>query len=48
LDFDVFKTRVEPIFLEKRPGHARCYAYAGQVPYSLQNTVPFIVQSNRG
>ena len=24
LDFDVFKTRVQPIFLAKRPGHARC------------------------
>ena len=25
LDFQFFKTRVEPIFLKKRPGHARCY-----------------------
>jgi hypothetical protein len=25
LDFDTFKSRVEPIFLEKRPGHTRCY-----------------------
>ncbi len=24
LDFDYFKTRVQPIFLAKRPGHARC------------------------
>jgi YVTN family beta-propeller protein len=24
-DFDFFKTRVEPIFLKERPGHARCY-----------------------
>jgi hypothetical protein len=24
LDFEYYKTRVEPIFLEKRPGHARC------------------------
>jgi YVTN family beta-propeller protein len=24
-DFDFFKTRVEPIFLKNRPGHARCY-----------------------
>jgi hypothetical protein len=24
LDFEVFKTRVEPIFLQKRAGHARC------------------------
>lgn len=25
LDYDVFKTRIEPIFLKKRAGHARCY-----------------------
>jgi hypothetical protein len=25
LDYQFFKTRVEPIFLKKRPGHARCY-----------------------
>jgi hypothetical protein len=25
LDYEYFKTRVEPIFLEKRAGHARCY-----------------------
>src|SRR5229473_1217563 len=25
LDFEFFKTRVEPIFLKERPGHARCY-----------------------
>jgi len=25
LDFDVFKTKVQPLLLEKRPGHARCY-----------------------
>jgi hypothetical protein len=24
LDYDYYKARVEPIFLEKRPGHARC------------------------
>ena len=24
LDFEVFKSKVEPIFLKKRPGHARC------------------------
>jgi hypothetical protein len=24
LDFDTFKTKIEPLFLEKRPGHARC------------------------
>ncbi len=25
LDFDFFKTKVEPIFLKERPGHAACY-----------------------
>lgn len=25
LDYDFFKSRVEPIFLTKRPDHARCY-----------------------
>src|SRR6478736_6806523 len=25
LDFAVFKTKIEPLLLEKRPGHARCY-----------------------
>ena len=25
LDFDMFKSKVEPIFLEKREGHVRCY-----------------------
>lgn len=26
LDYEFFKARVEPIFLTKRPTHARCYA----------------------
>jgi hypothetical protein len=25
LDYDSYKSRVEPIFLKKRPGHGRCY-----------------------
>src|ERR1700730_16445894 len=25
LDYEFFKVRVEPIFLTKRPGYARCY-----------------------
>ena|SRR5437899_3362097 len=25
LDYEFFRQRVQPIFLEKRPGHARCY-----------------------
>jgi hypothetical protein len=24
LDYEYYKTRVEPVFLKKRPGHARC------------------------
>lgn len=37
LDFDYFKTRVQPIFLAKRPGHARCIACHGQgTPLRLQ------------
>lgn len=24
LDFETYRTKVEPIFLKKRPGHARC------------------------
>src|SRR6202030_4225725 len=26
LDFGFYRTRVEPIFLERRPGHPRCYS----------------------
>jgi hypothetical protein len=26
LDFETYRTRVEPVFLTKRPGHARCVA----------------------
>jgi hypothetical protein len=26
LDYQTFKSRVEPVFLKKRPGHARCVA----------------------
>ncbi len=25
LDYEYFKTRVEPVFLQKRPDHVRCY-----------------------
>ena len=25
LDFETYKTKVQPLLLEKRPGHARCY-----------------------
>jgi hypothetical protein len=37
LDFEFFKTRVQPIFLAKREGHARCYAcHSTGTPYRLQ------------
>jgi hypothetical protein len=37
LDFNFFKDRVQPIFLNKRPGHARCIACHGQgTPLRLQ------------
>jgi hypothetical protein len=29
LDFQFFKTKVQPIFLAKRPGHARCVSCHG-------------------
>jgi hypothetical protein len=25
LDYDIYRSRIEPIFLKKRPGHGRCY-----------------------
>ena len=41
LDYEYFKTRVEPIFLKKRPGHARCIACHGQgTPMRLQPLDP--------
>src|SRR6185295_4144903 len=30
LSYEYFKTQVQPIFLKKRPGHARCIACHGQ------------------
>jgi hypothetical protein len=41
LDFEFFKTRVQPIFLAARPGHARCYACHWQgTPMRLQPLSP--------
>jgi hypothetical protein len=41
LDFEFFKTRVQPIFLAKRPGHARCYAcHSTATPFRLQRLSP--------
>jgi hypothetical protein len=37
LDYDVFKAKVEPLFLEKRAGHARCYVcHSTGTPFRLQ------------
>jgi hypothetical protein len=37
LDFEFFRSKVEPIFLAKRPGHARCIACHGSgTPLRLQ------------
>jgi YVTN family beta-propeller protein len=41
LDFDFFKTRVQPIFLAERPGHARCIAcHDSRTPLRLQPLAP--------
>jgi hypothetical protein len=41
LDFEFFKTRVQPIFVAKRPGHARCIACHGSgTPLRLQPPSP--------
>ena len=41
LDYEYFKTKVEPIFLKKRPGHARCVSCHGQgTPLRLQSLDP--------
>jgi hypothetical protein len=37
LDYEFFKARIEPIFLAKRLGHARCIAcHASGTPFRLQ------------
>jgi len=37
LDFEFFRSKVQPIFLARRPGHARCYACHSQgTPFRLQ------------
>ena len=37
LDYEVFKAKIQPIFLAKRPGHARCIACHGSgTPLRLQ------------
>src|SRR5437773_4567963 len=41
LDFEYFKTKVQPIFLAKRPGHARCVScHSAGTPVRLQPLPP--------
>jgi hypothetical protein len=42
LDYDFYKSRVEPIFLKKRAGHGRCYTchVAGNNAFRLQKLSP--------
>jgi hypothetical protein len=41
LDYGYFKTKVQPVFLAKRPGHARCIACHGSgTPLRLQPLAP--------
>ena len=41
LDFEFFRTRVQPIFLKKRKGHARCYVCHSQgTAFRLQKLSP--------
>jgi hypothetical protein len=41
LDYETFKAKVQPIFLTKRPGHARCIScHASGTPLRLQPLGP--------
>jgi hypothetical protein len=41
VDFETFRTRVQPVFLDKRPGLARCYVCHSQgTPFRLQALSP--------
>lgn len=46
LDFETYRTKVEPIFLEKRPGHARCVVChsANNSAFRLQPLAPGAVK----
>jgi hypothetical protein len=44
LDYDYFKAKVQPIFLAKREGHARCYACHYTGGYVYGNGAPFLVE----
>jgi hypothetical protein len=36
LDYEFFKTKVQPIFLKKRPTHARCYVCHEEANHALK------------
>jgi hypothetical protein len=41
LDYEVFKAKIQPIFLAKRPGHARCVScHSSGTPLRLQPLSP--------
>jgi hypothetical protein len=42
LDFETYRSRVEPIFLKKRPGHARCIVCheANSSAFHLESLAP--------
>jgi hypothetical protein len=41
LDYETFKAKIEPLLLEKRPGHARCYVcHSRGTPFRLQPLSP--------
>jgi hypothetical protein len=41
LDLNVFKSKIEPLLLEKRPGHARCYVcHSTSTAFRLQALSP--------
>jgi hypothetical protein len=41
LDFEFFKARIQPVFLAKRTGHARCYVcHSTGTPFRLQRLSP--------
>ena len=49
LNYDVFKARIEPVFLKKRPGHARCVTcHSTGTSFRLQPLSPGATTWNDG
>jgi hypothetical protein len=46
LDFETYRTQVEPLFAKKRPGHARCFVCheANNSAFKLQQLAPGTTQ----